>query len=400
MKNTYRILTIKYCILQGIYWSLVIPLMEFAVPLLESEGYSSIEISVINGMRFLAMAFFQYFLGEFLDRHRERIALKHVLMFLTVIGSIGTLILYFYSSNFFITLIIFIIFGMSYGCLIPMIESMSLAYMDKGMDLNYAYSRACGSLTYFLFSLFVGFVVNKTNEKSVLIFQFFFSAMMLISAFIMPDDRLEKKIDAAKNYETAKPHKAIELLSGNKKYRLYLISCFLVLAGYGLNYAFLIDKVYLVGGTAFTFGIVNAVISISEIPVEFSFDKIRQKFKLDNIILIFPVFCTLRALGTLIAPDSMCLIFVQLFEVFGMSIYYSASLYFVKENVSVKDQVKGMSLINMFATGMGEFVSNFSAGFFKEIFGLNGLMIISVLVSALAIVTMTMMHKAKKCDAL
>lgn len=400
MKNTYRILTIKYCILQGVYWSLVIPLMEFAVPFLEALGYSGIEISIINGMRFLAMALFQYFLGEFLDRHRERIALKSVLMLLTIIGSIGTIVLHFYSENFFVTLIIFVIFGMSYGCLIPMIESMSLSYMDKGMDLNYAYSRACGSLTYFLFSLFVGYVVNETNEKSVLIFQLVFSAMMLISALVMPDDRLQKKKNPYNKNDTEKPHKAIELLSKNNKYRLYLVSCFLVLAGYGLNYAFLIDKVYFIGGTAFTFGIVNAVISISEIPVEFSFDKIRQKFKLDNILLIFPVFCTLRALGTLIAPDSISLIFVQLFEIFGMSIYYSASLYFVKENVPIYDQVKGMSLINMFATGMGEFVSNFSAGFFKEIFDLNGLMIISVLVSALAIVTMTMMHKAKKCDVL
>lgn len=398
MKNNYKVLTIKYCSLMSVYWALLLPLVAFSVPYLEEEGFSSMQISVINGCRYMSMIVFQYFLGEFADRVKGRISLRSIVFVLTSLGLVCTFILYYFKAGFFLTLIIFIIFGMTYGCLIPMIESMSLAYMEKGLSLNYAFARASGAVSYFIFSIYVGFLIEKYTGRIMLIFQAIFSVIMLINVFVMPDDRIWNGLELSEEKERKKkaPHTAVQLLRFNKKYRLYLLGCFFTMAGYGLNFAFLIDKVTLIGGTAFTLGIVTAVASLAEVPVEASFNKLRERFALDHLIVLFPIFCTLKALGTLLAGNSVTLITVQLFELFGMSIFYSSSLYFVKDNVPVEDQVKGMSLINMLAVGLGDFLSNFSAGFLKEIFGLQGLMIISVGVSAVGIIFILLMNKTPK----
>ena len=77
-----RILTIEYCLLQGVYWIVSAAAMDFAAtPLLRERGFSSISIGIISGAKFLSLMFFQYFIGKFADSHKDRISLKKLYRF-------------------------------------------------------------------------------------------------------------------------------------------------------------------------------------------------------------------------------------------------------------------------------------------------------------------------------
>ena len=54
-----RRITVKYCFLQGGYWTLAAVAMAFTTPLLEAKGFSGTEIGILSAVKYLAVLIFQ-----------------------------------------------------------------------------------------------------------------------------------------------------------------------------------------------------------------------------------------------------------------------------------------------------------------------------------------------------
>ena len=83
----------------------------------------------------------------------------------------------------------------------------------------------------------------------------------------------------------------------------------------------------------------------SEVPVVVGFYQLRKRFKLDHLMIICAVFCTLRAFATAFATTPTMLIWVQGLEILGFSIYYAGSVFYVMDNLPAQDCVKGASCV-------------------------------------------------------
>lgn len=70
-----RRITVKYCFLQGGYWTLAAVAMAFTTPLLEAKGFSGTEIGILSAVKYLAVLIFQMVLGSFADKHAEKVPL-------------------------------------------------------------------------------------------------------------------------------------------------------------------------------------------------------------------------------------------------------------------------------------------------------------------------------------
>lgn len=53
-----RRITVKYCFLQGGYWTLAAVAMAFTTPLLEAKGFSGTEIGILSAVKYLAVLIF------------------------------------------------------------------------------------------------------------------------------------------------------------------------------------------------------------------------------------------------------------------------------------------------------------------------------------------------------
>lgn len=108
---------------------------------------------------------------------------------------------------------------------------------------------------------------------------------------------------------------------------------------------FLVDRMEALGGNHFDYGMGQFVLALAEVPVVVGFYQLRKRFKLDHLMIICAVFCTLRAFATAFATTPTMLIWVQGLEILGFSIYYAGSVFYVMDNLPAQDCVKGASCV-------------------------------------------------------
>ena len=83
-----RRITVKYCFLQGGYWTLAAVAMAFTTPLLEAKGFSGTEIGILSAVKYLAVLIFQMGVGSFADKHAEKVPLQRMLILMTFVNII------------------------------------------------------------------------------------------------------------------------------------------------------------------------------------------------------------------------------------------------------------------------------------------------------------------------
>lgn len=370
--------------LQGLYWIVSAAAMDYAAtPLLRERGFSSISIGIISGAKFISLMFFQYFLGRFADAHKDRISLKKIVSALSFIAIAAALALLYFPGSFALTLIIFIIFGGTINCILPLIESLSIDYMSGGMQMNYTLSRATGSFTYCVSAYLLGVWTGRMGMDFSLVFLAVTMAAFEAVNLMMPQPQATHRTEIREQ-----THSTMWLLTNCDKYRWFLIECFFIFLGYDMNISFLYDRVKDIGGTNAGYGLVFSVISMFEIPVALAFDRILRirGLTIERLMAGFGVFCTARAFFTTVAPDMTMMILSQVFELFGTGVYYAGSVYFVMKTVPAEDSTKGMSLVNLFAVGASEAIAFFVSGVIRSALGVMPLMYISCLVSAAGII--------------
>ncbi|MGN0256554.1 MAG: MFS transporter [Chordicoccus sp.] len=404
LNRSYVRLTGAYCLLQGVYWIIDAVAMSYATPILEARGFSGTQIGVISGGRFLSLMGFQFVLGAFVDRKADKIPLKHILSVLTILAVFASVLLLTSSDNFLIAFFVFLLFGATINCLLPLIESLSIRYMDSGRTMNYPLSRATGSLTYCLACALTGLMTERWGLGSAIGLMI---GMLLVFEMVnlrMPPEGREnagrspdpKQGSRSGERFLRKAHSTGWVLIHCRAYRWFLVECFLIFAGYDLNMAFLIDKVRDAGGGNREYGFIFAAVGLAEIPTALLFHKIRRHLSIRTLMAGFGVFSTLRALATTGSGSCGLMMVSQLLDAPGMGVFYAGSVYFVMETVPEEDSTKGMSLINLIAVGAANAVAYILAGILKDAFGLMPLMWISCIVSAAGIIFGGLMWRSRQ----
>lgn len=166
-----RRITVKYCFLQGGYWTLAAVAMAFTTPLLEAKGFSGTEIGILSAVKYLAVLIFQMVLGSFADKHAEKVPLQRMLILMTFVNIIFSFLFYLTGHTMWMAMLTLIVFGMTIHCASPLVDSLSIQYMNHGVKMNYAISRACGSLCWAVFCVVVGLIADAFGANRILIFQ-------------------------------------------------------------------------------------------------------------------------------------------------------------------------------------------------------------------------------------
>lgn len=402
--KTDKKLTAKYGALQGAYWMLAAVGMAFLTPVLEAKDFSSVEIGWLNAIKFASVIIFQIWIAAFSDRHAKTISLKWIMEAMAVVSMIAAGILWFIHDDFIQAALVFILYGATVSCLAPIIDSLSIQYLNHGRNLNYTVARSAGSVTWAFSCIGIGKIADVCGVNNILLLQI--AATILFFAICVWMDKVDfsKKNVSEKaekeSGEKKKVHSSFYLICNYPKYTLFLAACLIMYMGYNLNATFMIDIIKRLGGGHTELGWSEFVLAISEVPVMLFFAKMRKKFSLDQLMVVCAIFCTLRAAGTAFAPNVLLVILAQGFEIFGMSIYYAGIVFFVMENLPDTDVVKGVSFINVAAVGLGQVFASAVCGMIKDALGLNQLLNISILVSAVSILLMIGMMKVpsvRKC---
>lgn len=346
-------LNIKYAILQMMFWTCAASAYAYLTQMLQYKGFTDGQIGVINAVKLFSTVVFQIIIGVFSDRHAERIQLKYIISVLTAVALLLTSVFYEYKLSFVQTVMLFIGFGATFTCISPLIDSLSIKYMNGGRNINYPICRALGA---------------------------------------------RERIAAANITEIRKTevHTAGYLLTTYPKYRWFLIGSAVMFMGYNVGTTFLINVFERLGGNNFHYGLAEFVMAVSEVPSAFLLIKFRKRISLDKIMLCCAVFMTFKNMFAAFSDNVWVIVISQGCEMLGFGLFYSGSVYLIEEMLSPADVVKGMSLINAFTVGAGEGIGALLCGWINSRYGLTVLMDSSVVISAVSIVCIVIMCRASK----
>lgn len=381
-------LQIMYCLSQGGYWLTAVVLGAFITPLLIRKGFSEYEIGVLTAVKCIATCVFQLMIASFADKYANKIQLKYIISGLLAIGFITSLAFYFTTPGFYVTLIVFVLFGIGITCTSSLIDSLSALFMNRGRKISYTVARACGSTTWAVASLLLGVFCTKYGENNLLLLQAVFLAFLIAVILLMEKVPQADAGEIQQKSEDKNPHSTLYLLKKYPKYTIFVFGVLLASMCYNLSCSFLIKVIEACGGNQTHLGMAHFVLAVSEIPTALLFSKLRKFWKLDTMLIIFTVFNTLKALGILVSGNVWGIIGSQIFEMFGFGLFYATSLFFVMENLPDSDVVKGVSFVTMVTSGIGAAAGSYLSGIILTALGLTNLLIISVVFGIFSIAVM------------
>ena len=123
----------------------------------------------------MASVISQTFLGSFADKHKK-IPLKRILLVIMILSFIINMILMVIPSEFFITMFIFIMIGMTEYSATGLINSLAIQFVNIGIPVNFGLARGLGSLAYAAGGFIIGKVVTQSGPESILVIHAVFNA--------------------------------------------------------------------------------------------------------------------------------------------------------------------------------------------------------------------------------
>lgn len=392
MTTKIRMLNIRYFILQVLFWGAAVSNYAYMTQILQYKGFSQVEIGILNGAKLIMGVVFQIWVGSYADRHVYKVPLKNIIGILSLLSAVLTFGLFAIPHNFFLMLLISIGYGISFTTVSPLIDSLSMLYVNHGQNVNFAKGRTGGSLSWAFLCILAGIYCDRIGIKTLPLTGVILCLIMAFMAFNMPWHSINETSYTIRKKEKAdSPHSVGYLLKNYPVYLLFLIGSGLMFMGYDFGSIFMIDIFTGLGGNNTHYGLAEFVLAISEIPSAFLILKCRHKISMKWMMLCCAVFMTLKNLIPTYADHIIVVILAQSCEMLGFGLFYAGGMYFIEEMLPKQDLVKATTLISVATLGFGEGIASFACGAIRSHLGLYGLMKTGTAVNALAVAVMLTM---------
>lgn len=405
MKHSTKELNIRYFLLQVLFWGAAVVNYAYMTQILQSKGFTSVEIGVLNSAKLLVGVVFQIWLGAFADRTRYTIPLKYLIAVLSAGTGILTVVLYMAGHHFILMLIVSMGFGITFTTLQPLIDSLSMLYCSHGVYINYAKGRMGGSIAWAFLCVLAGLYCDWFGLKTFPLCGLFLVLLLASMACFMPWESIRKqnlvseKRKKAQIDQTIAPHTVSYLLMHYPAFTAFLIGSTVMFMGYNFGTTFLIDIFTGLGGSNTHYGISEFVMAISEVPSAVIILKLRRKIPIQWMMVCCAFFMTLKNLIPTYADNIAVVIAAQVCEMLGLGLYYAGSIFFIEENLPQVDIVKGTMLVSVATVGIGEGIAAFFCGIIRRQIGLYGLMKTGTFTNALSIIIFLWMCTLKNKES-
>lgn len=371
MKLNTRKLMIQYCILQGSYWASFCVIYAFATVFLLSRGFESSMIGVIIAAGNILGVVLQPMVASIADRS-EKISLHKLTAMLSVIMILLLVLLYFVPNRLLAVAVLFLLTDTFLQVIQPLINSVSVYYVNQGVSVDFGSARGIGSLSYAAASYILGIVVEKFGTRSILMTGILVALVLLVTVLSMP----VLSSSAASRLGEKEPEQndaGLIVFAGRyKNFMLTLAGITLLFTFHNMNNAYLIKVIENVGGTSADMGRMLSIAAVTELPVMFLFSRISKHFKSSTLLMVSSAFFSIRAAGFMLAGNVMTMYLAAMLQIGSFALYIPSSVYYVNETMLDQDKFKGQAVMTATNTLGGVFGSLFG-GFLIDNVGVGAM---------------------------
>ena len=205
----------------------------------------------------------------------------------------------------------------------PLINSISLYYVNHGIYVDFGIGRGVGSASYAVAASFLGILIGRYYGLAIMGVGCLSFAVMFVTLISMPvvKDPNESKKEEQKN--TANRQRGGGILKFACRYRNYM----LVLLGMILIYVestyvnnYLINIVVSLGGDIKRMGTLLTVSAMSELPTMLLFSRLVGKWDSRKLIRFAAVMFSVKALGYLVCGSISFLYVVQMLQMLSFAL--------------------------------------------------------------------------------
>ena len=238
----------------------------------------------------------------------------------------------------------FLIVNMLLQVVQPLINSISLYYVNHGIYVDFGIGRGVGSASYAVAASFLGILIGRYYGLAIMAVGCLSFAVMFVTLISMPvvKDPNESKKEEQKN--TANRQRGGGILEFACRYRNYM----LVLLGMILS-------------------------AMSELPTMLLFSRLVGKWDSRKLIRFAAVMFSVKALGYLVCGSISFLYAVQMLQMLSFALCLPSAVYYVNETMAVEDRVKGQSLLIASST-MGGVFGSLSGGVLVDFAGIKAML--------------------------
>ncbi len=355
---------IRYCALLGVHTMMLCPAINFVTPYLAAAQVSTQTIGILVAVSCLLAVVLQQFAGRLVDRNL--VDGRKLLLLLTLILTLGAFSLLFIKSGGLRA----IIFGGMY-CLtftmLPILNSFSFFYENKGISVNYGIARGCGSMSFAVCSMVLGFLMAKFGTSVIPLGYGLLGVALFAILLSLPTLK-----GSTSNSTSPTQSKSLEL-SKFPAFRLMLIGLCLVMLFHNMVMTYFIYAIEHVGGDSSHLGMALGIAAFLEIPILFLYTRIKGNTPSKYFLTASGVFFFAKAALFVVAQSVTMIYLVQILQIVSYGLMVAARVYYVDEIVGKKYETTGQAYIVATET-VGIVLGSIIGGFLMQ-----GLGVVSVL---------------------
>lgn len=375
--------TVFYSLINITYFMAFCTIHAFAAVYLLDKGFSNMIVGVLLAVANVASALLQPVIASLIDKF-VKITNRGVCVTSALIIALGAVLLLFVDSNQIVVFIVFTIMYMTQFTYMPVLTALSFEYQGKGMYIFYGLARGLGSVGFAVTSMFMGTLVENRGVNMLLYATILAMLVHATLLFFFKAPECEEKSDS----ETAQ-FDSLSLVEFFKTYPVFailLLATTLLFFTHNMLNDYLIQIIRNIGGTESHLGYATFLAALLELPTMAIVSAVSKKADMKKLLIFAGVFFTVKSLIMLFAVNMILVYISQTMQMFAYAVFIPASAYYVSENISINDQVKGQALITSCFTLAGVF-SSLICGAILDNLDVHAMLVTGVFVSIVGTVT-------------
>lgn len=381
---------ITYMLSQAVFWCTYGISWSYTASFLSSKGYSSFIIGLVTGIGAVISVILQPVIAA-VTRRFNVLCTKRNIIILKTLSLAASAFIMFNPPGAYTTAVLFTVLTAIDASVPSMLNTLAMDYINGGNQLNFGLARGCGSISYAIFTLILGYVVQYLGADILMAMYIVLGLINIITVVLFPADNSKEHF--------ADNNKDSNILRKYPFLIFFLTACVLLYIAHNIFNVFLLNIVQRAGGDNTNLGIALAISAFVELPAMAAIVKIAKKISIEKVILVSSISFTLKATACVFAVSIPAVYAVSAMQMIAFALFTPGSVYFINKHMQPHDSAIGQALIGSCTLGLGGTLGNIIGGLVIDIAGLTPTLIFSAILSACGTVVMFMaMRVIKICN--
>lgn len=358
------------------YWATAAGIVSFATAFLLGKGFPASTVGVLLATGNLMSCAFQPMLADRADKIGGNV-LKWLAAGLTALCGICFLAIGILPLPNGLMGLLYLVGVFFFDSMNPIMNAISVSYMNHGYRVNYGVGRGLGSLAYAFAALVVGEVMARFGGSWMI----WISLTLLTANLIIAATYPNVQLSVAEKQAQQDSCSALQFFARYKWYCVSLLGVMLLGMFHAMTENYLIEIVAPLGGDSGSVGIALFIATAIETVVIVRLDWIRSKISDTWLLKIAGLSFVLKSVLFLLAGNVMTIYAIQLLQATSYSLLSPTQMYYANARIRPADMVKGQAFITASYT-MGCAAGNFTGGQLLSFFGIRTLLVAGVAIAA------------------